>query len=573
MLPTMWGDDDTRRRFAISVCVVAALVSPGLALFFSLVGLWGSVAALLVLNLITLPTTYALSRRWLSLNGHSTMMATALTASIVVSALTERPLDLTNIAYLGLVPPIAVLTSDGTTARGWLVVALVCALGLSVIAMVDLDQGLPTAPAFVRVARAAVALLSFAGCTIAFSDSREHALKAERAANLAKSRFLANMSHELRTPMNGVLGLTEVLLHTTLNAEQRDQLHLIQTSGQSLVALLNDILDVSKIEAGQLAIEQVDFELRELVDQVVRLHRPMASGNGIELKVDIEDALPPIVRGDPLRVRQVLTNVLSNAVKFTAKGAVTLEAAIDDVTIETVRLRFTVSDTGIGIDSAVLPRLFTPFQQADVSTTRRFGGTGLGLALSNELAVKMGGSLSVESTPGVGSKFTFIVPVLKCQDSAVARVKLDFLKRSEPIYAAPVLIVDDNAINLKVASALVQHAGYQTVTASSGKEAIRLVLGQPLLAILMDVHMPDMDGLEATKHIRAMGGLRARTPIVALTAAAMPEEILACRKAGMDSYLSKPTSLASLAHVLERIRRGQPLEDRREPISASQPPR
>ncbi len=552
-------DEQALIRFSIESWAAAVLSTSFAIWLYAADGLWGAIVGLGLLIVLGLPLNLLL-RRGMALSTHSTWSAAVATFVTVLTGLTERPVDPAVAAFLVVIPVLTMLVQGRRAALLWAGVVIAMMLVMASTWSFDWQpRWLPTAGAAVHLLRLVTLLLSLVGYAGLFDDARRRALSAERASTEAKSRFLATMSHELRTPMNGLLGLTEVLLHSPLDPAQREHLGLLQKSGLSMLALLNDLLDVSKIDAGKLVLEKVDFDLRELLHELQGLHGVVGQERGTTLTLDVEDAVPRAVRGDPLRLRQVLGNLLSNALKFTDKGQVQLRCLVDDVTIETVRLRFEVKDTGVGISSDVMPRLFTAFQQADASTTRRFGGTGLGLALSQQLALAMGGRLSATSTEGVGSVFTFLVPLVRTRESAVVRVTQRLVERADPLATAPVLIVDDNPINLRVAQALVERAGYRVSTATSAHDALTVLQSTPHLAILMDCHMPDVDGLEATRRIRRLSGAVSRTPVIALTASSLPDEIQACRNAGMDGFLSKPTSVASLAYILERVRRGQPV--------------
>ena len=394
--------------------------------------------------------------------------------------------------------------------------------------------------------RAAGLVLAFVVLAVLFERTRRSGL--EEAARLAqtKTNFLANVSHELRTPMNGVLGLTDLLLQSELSAEQREHLELLQRSGRSLVVLLNDLLDMSKVEAGKMELDPTDFDLLRQLEDLRALHEPVALSRGLALSLEVPE-LPSAMRGDALRLRQVLNNLLNNALKFTSKGSVTL----------TVRqlaeglFEFRVTDTGIGIAPDVLPRLFTAFAQAEAGITRRYGGTGLGLTLSRQLVALLGGTLEVASEPGKGTMLAFTIP-LATSLAALIEVEPPPMPRPAP-NALPVLVVDDNPINLRVACGLVQKAGYRTLTATNGKEALELVEKQPVFLVLMDCHMPVMDGYEATERIRALDGEVALVPVIALTASAMPEELERCRTAGMNDCLIKPVTLAMLERTLNQV--------------------
>ncbi|MEX2587020.1 MAG: ATP-binding protein [Actinomycetota bacterium] len=385
--------------------------------------------------------------------------------------------------------------------------------------------------------------------------ARDQALEASRL----KSQFLANMSHEIRTPMNGILGMAQLLLGSPLDATQSRQLMTLRESSLSLLALLNDILDFSKVEAGRLELESHDFDLLASVDGVAGLLAASAADKGLELIVDIGPDVSGWVTGDPLRLRQVLINVVGNAIKFTEGGSVRLAVR----KVEGDRLRFEIQDTGIGIHPSDRARLMLPFSQADASTTRRFGGTGLGLAISTELIRKMGGSLDFTSEPGVGTTFWFEVDLPAADKVPTDSVGIDAGIRSggpawpeimpEVLRAgARVLLVDDARLNLEVGTGLLSAAGYQVDGASNGMEALEAVQRTSYDAVLMDCLMPEMDGYEATRRIRQLKGPVAKTPIIAVTAAAMNEDRGRCLAAGMDDYVAKPLEAEVLLTTLAR---------------------
>ena len=379
--------------------------------------------------------------------------------------------------------------------------------------------------------------------------AREHAESAARA----KSEFLATMSHEVRTPMNGVLGLADLLLDTELSAEQRDYVETIQRSGQALLEILNDILDLSKIEAGKLELESIAFDPLQAMNDVLALSGPRAAAKGLLLDAVAAPDLPRDVIGDPGRLRQVLGNLLGNSLKFTDSGQVRIAAAVAQVDGDAMLLRYTISDTGIGMSAEQRARLFQPFSQADASTTRRFGGTGLGLAICRRLVDMMGGAITVQSEPGQGSSFSFTV---RCQRAVAGASRAQINDAHAPRrFSGRVLVVEDNVVNRKVARATLKGFGIEVLEAENGSLALDLVAREKIDLILMDMHMPVMDGLTATRRIRAAeaaGLLVGRRPIVAMTANVLREAVDDCRQSGMDDFLPKPFARAQLVDMLGR---------------------
>lgn len=378
----------------------------------------------------------------------------------------------------------------------------------------------------------------------------EAALLRAEAGTRTKGEFLAVMSHEIRTPLNGILGTTELLGLSRLDDEQREHVQLVRRSGQLLLTIINDVLDFSKIEAGKLVLHPRDFDLRAELGGVVGLHRPLAQARGVALELELPAELPTLVRADPDRLLQVVGNLLSNAVKFTHRGRIGVRVSSESVP-EGARERISVevADTGIGMDADALGRLFTPFTQADSSTTRRYGGTGLGLAICARLVERMGGSISAESQPGVGTTFRFDFLVEQATTTTAPEKELSGSEGS----GLRVLLVEDNAINQAIGARLLRLQGCHVEVASDGQEAVERARTGEFDLVLMDVQMPVLDGMGATRAIRALP-LGHQPRIVALTANAFESDRQACFVAGMDAFLSKPLRLDLLAWELLETR-------------------
>ena len=379
--------------------------------------------------------------------------------------------------------------------------------------------------------------------------------EAETAAN-SRMEFLANMSHEIRTPMNGIFGMISLVLDTPLNSEQKDYIETVQSSTESLLTILNDILEYSKISTTGVELEYREFKLRDLVLDVIRTFQAPAEKKGLNLFATIYPNIPRVMVGDDHRIRQILVNLVGNAVKFTEQGGVRLKVSYKMNKSFGSCIRFTIKDTGIGMNDEAITRLFKPFTQADASITRKYGGTGLGLTISQDLAKAMQGQITVQSKVGEGTAFFFElaldepkIPMSSSDIGTVATIKQ--LADGQQFPNTPILIVEDNPINQKVTSTIIEKLGYPVTIANNGKEAVALCDKDSFSIIFMDLSMPEMDGFEATQIIRSKEDKNSRSTIIAVSGHVFQEHRQRCEEVGIDDFLSKPYNLFKLKEKLD----------------------
>ncbi len=404
-----------------------------------------------------------------------------------------------------------------------------------------------------------IELLARVRSHIDLKRSREEAMMARKAAEEAlryKSEFLANMSHEIRTPINGIIGMSEFLDNTRLDTKQAEYVRIVRSSANSLLNLINDILDFSKLEAGKIELENLDFDLYEHVDDTVKSMTFKAEEKGLELKKEIAPDVPQAFKGDPTRLRQVLLNLISNALKFTEVGSVTVRVSLEDESESDHTVKFEVIDTGIGISEEGMQRLFKSFSQVDASTTRNYGGTGLGLVISKSLSELMGGKIGVESDEGKGSTFWFTVRMVKSAMEKVEKLrKADEGPTAHDMPKLKILLAEDNLVNQKVASIHLEKIGHKVDVAVNGLAAFEAYTKGDYNLIFMDIQMPEADGIESTGLIRRWEKKQAdkpHIPIVAMTANAMKGDKERCMEAGMDDYISKPFTAKALKEILSK---------------------
>lgn len=542
MPPVTDPEMDARFRFGIQAWLVTWPFALVWTVVGALQGLWAQ-ASLNAFMVVLGPVVLVAVKRTGKLTPWFEMTMGAALILYGPGVLTQTPIEETSLFFVTVIPLVAGFIFGWRSAAVWAGLAAVCGSSGLILGSLGytIAQTDPT-PLLTKVLNLITALAMVAAFAARFHAVRRAAFERAEAANKAKSLFLASISHEIRTPMNGVLGMTQVMLQETTDPLTRERLDAILRSGNMLVTLIDDLLDSTKLEAQRLTLEMSTFDLRVACRDVERLFTAKGQEKAVALKVELAPETPQWVVGDALRLRQVLFNLVSNGLKFTERGSVTMTVRPREEGV----LEFSVEDTGIGIAADVLPRLFTVFEQADASTTRRYGGSGLGLALARQLVALMGGALEVKSTPGVGSRFFFTLKLARGSAPAEPSERVAANLQNAP----RVLVVDDNALNLHVATSLVRKLGFNVDAATSGEEALKAVEGQAYVAVLMDCHMPSMDGFEATRRIRVLDGDKARVPIIAVTASTTDEDVAACRASGMNEVLPKPVSFEALQRVL-----------------------
>jgi len=569
--------DASATRMVVLTCLI---LPPGVVLIFLLrMLLTGPLPWAEAVSLLALPLLWALPWLvWKQQDHRTAALLLQVLGSVVVfyRIALSGGLQSPVLAWL----PLVAITA-AVLLRGWqaaLVIGLTLAgmAGLAAAPLVGIELPVLPLPPHTTFLSTALAMVLVAGTTGMLARSQRKQLQLYQtavgelratneelartsaraeAASEAKGAFLASMSHEIRTPMNGVLGMTQLLADTELSPEQARMLQTLDRSARHLLRVIDDVLDVSKLDAGRIELDERPLEVRRLLSEVVDLFRPRADSANLFLALDVGEDVPEAVVGDDVRIRQVLINLVGNALKFTESGGVRVRVQQLTRLSQRAALRFEVVDTGIGIAPDAIEHLFDRFTQAEPGTTRRFGGTGLGLAIVKGLVEAMGGRLGARSTPGQGSTFWFelMLPVVGVESvtsdesSAFEGTQLD----TERLAALRVLVVDDNVVNRTVAASMLQRLGHDPVVAEGGRHGLQILADEPVDLVLLDIEMPDLDGYETAQAIRQQPALQ-ELPVVALTAHAMPQHVAQARAAGMNDHLAKPIIVDKLQRVLER---------------------
>jgi signal transduction histidine kinase/CheY-like chemotaxis protein len=538
-----------RARLLVQVLLVSALVAAATTCVYLATAAWLAFAQGVSLIAVTLGALILL--RQMGAYRFCAYIPLSLAAATMLAVpLYEGSVDGAALAWPCVIPFAAVVLLGPRAAWAWTAVAVttILAIFFSPAAVGET----PALPPVVTLARAVFLVAILAGFAVVLV-SQQASVRAElERISRAKSSFLATVSHEIRTPMNGVLGMTDVMLQDETDETVRQHLALMAHSGQQMITLVSTILDLAKIEAGALQLDAQDFELGEWLEHILGPHRGAAARKGLRLSARLAPGTPPRICADERRLAQVLGHLVGNGVRFTDEGAVGVEVEPMSLPSSRIGLRFSVRDTGAGVAPELQSRLFEPFSQVDGSGAQRSESTGVGLSLCRALVELMGGHLRVTSAPGLGTCISFELGVrLSTSPSRTSAPALEPV--GGPIVRGTALVVDDEAVNRTVACALLAKAGYGCETAANGVEAVEVVQRSRYAVVLMNCQMPDMDGLEAARRIRALRGAAGRTPLVALTGSAIPEELAACRDAGLTEFLVKPLSLAALRLVLGRV--------------------